>query len=111
MDDRLPTHLEVAGWRRAVEAAGGFATILQRGEKDAGSVLLLTIERGENPRLWERMPQLDGQRVFSEIPAQVVVNAEEIASYLARRKRQDSDLWIVELDVPEPQRFVEMRRE
>lgn len=109
MSDRLPTHLEVAGWRRAVEAAGGFATILHRGDRDAGSVLLLTIKRGGNPQLWERMPQLDGQRVFTRIPGHPIDNVEEIAAYLARRKGQDSDLWIVELDVAEPERFVDMR--
>lgn len=102
---RLPTHLEVAGWRRAVEAAGGFAAVLQRGEADAGSVLLLTIERGANPTLWERMPQLDGSRAFTPVTVQDI----DFAEYLERRKRQDGDLWIVELDIANPERFVDLQ--
>jgi hypothetical protein len=106
---RLPTHLEVAGWRRAVEAGGGFAAILAKGDPDVGSVLLLTIERGGNPRLWERMPQRDGSRIFTPIGVQSIDNKQDFSEYLARRRAQDPDLWIVELDVPKPERFVDLR--
>lgn len=109
MNDRLPTHIEVTGWRRAVEAAGGFTAIVHSGDKDAGSVLLLTIENGGNPRLWERMPQIAGSRQFVQIDTQVVENEQEISAYLQRRVQQDRDLWIVELDVPKPERFVDIK--
>lgn len=110
MDDvRLPTHLEVSAWRRAVEAAGGFATVLHSGDREAGSVLLLTIENGGNPRLWERLPSLDGQRSFTLISTQVIENQQETTTYLERRAQQDPDLWIVELDIPKPERFIDIR--
>ncbi|WP_228242573.1 DUF1491 family protein [Porphyrobacter sp. GA68] len=111
MTQRLPTHLEVAGWRRAVEAAGGFTTVIQRGDRDAGSVLLLTIENGRNPRLWERMPQLDGSRVFTQITKQVTDKQRDMTVYLAQRGEQDGALWIIELDVPQPERFIELRQD
>lgn len=111
MTERLPTHLEVAGWRRAVEAAGGFTTVVQRGDRDAGSVLLLTIENGGNPRLWERMPQLDGSRVFTQISKQVTEKQRDITEYLGQRGAQDCDLWIIELDIPKPERFIELRQD
>lgn len=111
MEGRIPTHLEVAGWRRAVEGAGGFTAVLHRGDNEAGSVLLLTIENGRNPRLWERMPQLDGTRPFIRLTIQNIENAYELSDYLQRRTRQDSDLWIVELDIVSPERFVEMRQD
>ena len=109
MKTRLPTHLEVSAWRRAVEAAGGFAAILAKGDPDAGSVLLLTIEKGGNPQLWERMPQLDGTRVFVPVLMQDVEKNGQSSSYLERRKAQDPDLWIVELDIPKPERFVDLK--
>jgi hypothetical protein len=34
-------------------------------------------------------------------------NLEEFGQYLDRRKRQDSDLWIVELDIPDAERFID----
>ena len=106
MDDRLPAHLEVAGLLRAVEAQGGFATVIEKGERDAGTILILTMERGRNTMLWERMPQLDGTRTYQVTRTQDPENPHDFSEYLARRKRQDSDIWIVELDVPDPERFV-----
>ena len=64
MDARLPAHVEVSGLIRAVEGAGGFGMVLQKGEKDAGTLLVLPTQRGGNTRLWERMPPLDGSRAF-----------------------------------------------
>lgn len=109
MTARLPTGLEVSAWRRAVEAAGGCATILAKGEPDAGTVLLLTIESGGNARLWERLPQLDGSRPFSQLNIQNIETAEVLQAYLDRRRTSDPDLWIVELDIPKPERFVDLR--
>lgn len=106
MEGRLPAHLEVSGILRAVDAQGGFATVIERGERDAGTILILTMERGNNARLWERMPQLDGSRPYVVTKDQDPEKPEEFTEYLARRKRQDSDIWIVELDVPNPERFV-----
>lgn len=106
MDGRLPAHLEVAGLIRSAQAVGGFATVISRGERDAGTIALLTIERGKNARFYERMPQLDGSRLFTCTREEDVENKQEFADFLERRSRQDSDLWIIELDVPNSERFV-----
>lgn len=105
-DARLPAHVEVAALIRAAEAAGGFATVLAKGERDAGSILVLTMERGGNARLWERMPRLDGQRVFEVSREQTSENKEDFEEYLSRRTARDSDVWLIELDVPNAERFV-----
>ena len=107
MDARLPAHLEVSGLLRAVEAAGGFATVLQRGEKDAGTLLLVTMSRGETATLWERMPQLDGARKFSASRQQNVENPQEFNDYVLRRQRSDPDCWVVELDIDNAARFID----
>ena len=65
MDARLPAHLEVAGLIRAVDAAGGFATVVAKGERDAGTLLIICCKNGTNGRLYERMPQLDGTRAWT----------------------------------------------
>ena len=46
MDGRIPAHLEVAGLIRAVEAAGGFGTVIAKGERDAGTLLVICCESG-----------------------------------------------------------------
>lgn len=106
MEARLPAHLEISGLIRAVEAAGGFAAVIARGEKDAGTILILTIERGGNAVLYERMPQLDGSRRFIATKTQDDENKQDFSEYLDRRRRQDPDIWIVELDVADAEQFI-----
>ena len=104
--ERLPAHLEASALLRSVEAAGGFATVLAKGERDAGSIAILTMRKGENPRLWERMPQLDGTRIFVHTRSQDAENKEEFFDYLSRRRARDPDLWLIELDIADPERFI-----
>lgn len=105
-DTRLPAHLEVAAMIRLAESQGGFATVLARGERDAGTILLLTMYRGENATLYERMPQLDGTRIFTPTKTEDIENKQEFSDYLARRKRQDPDIWLIEADVADAQQFI-----
>ncbi|MEO9624881.1 MAG: DUF1491 family protein [Qipengyuania citrea] len=106
MDARLPAHVEVSGLIRAVESAGGFAMVLQKGERDAGTILVLTTQNGRNTRLWERMPQLDGSRKFSCTREQDDENRREIDEYVGKRRRSDPDCWVIELDIENAERFV-----
>lgn len=103
---RLPAHLEVAGLIRAVGNAGGFAAVLHRGDRDAGTIALVTLQRGGPAQLWERMPQLDGSRPYVISQTEDAADPGSFARYLARRSEQDRDLWIVELDVGNPERFI-----
>ena len=106
MDERLPAHLEVSGLIRAVEAAGGFATVLAKGERDAGTLLIICCESDTNVRLYERMPQLDGTRKWVLSKVQDTENPLDFFEYWQRRRRQDSDLWVVELDIANGERFI-----
>ena len=106
MDERLPAHLEVSGLIRAVEAAGGFATVLAKGERDAGTLLIICCENDTNVRLYERMPQLDGIRKWALSKSQDTENPRDFAEYWQRRRRQDGDLWVVELDIANGERFI-----
>ena len=106
MDQRLPAHLEIAGLIRAVQQEGGFATVIEKGERDAGTILVICCENGTNARLYERMPQLDGTRKWTLSKEQDPENPMDFSEYWMRRKRQDDDLWILELDVPNGERFI-----
>ena len=103
---RLPAHLEAGAILRLAEAQGGFGMVIAKGERDAGTILLVTIFRDEPARLYERLPQRDGTRRFQLIREQDAENKEEFSVYLERRKRQDPDIWIVEVDVADSERFV-----
>lgn len=105
---RLPAHLEISSLIRLAEANGGFATVLNKGERDAGTILIATLYRNEPQRLFERMPQLDGTRPFILSKTQDPENPGEFSDYLTRRARQDPDIWIVEVDIDDAERFIEL---
>jgi hypothetical protein len=107
MDDvRLPAHLEAAAMIRSVQAAGGFATVLAKGERDGGTILVLTMYRGENAVLFERMPQLDGSRPYIAAKRESAENPNELRDYLEKRRNQDPDIWVIELDIADAERFI-----
>jgi hypothetical protein len=107
MESRLPAHLEVAGLIRAVDAAGGFATVVAKGERDAGTLLVICRHGDRQASAYERMPQADGTRAWMLSRQQDSENPQEFWDYCDRRKRQDSDLWIVELDIADAERFID----
>ncbi|MDN3646880.1 DUF1491 family protein [Pontixanthobacter aestiaquae] len=109
MDARLPAHLEISGIIRAVQAEGGFATVLSKGERDAGTIMIVTLDRGGPARLYERMPQIDGSRPFVLSREQDADNPMEFNEFLRKRGAQDPDLWVLELDIADPERFAALQ--
>lgn len=106
MTPRLPAHLEIGALIRLAEGQGGSAMVLAKGERDAGTILLVIMCRGENAELFERMPQLDGTRAFVRTKFQDSEKPNDFSEYLDRRKNQDPDIWILEVDVDETERFI-----
>ncbi|TYC89966.1 DUF1491 family protein [Novosphingobium sp. BW1] len=109
MEARLPAHMEVSALIRRVESEGGFGMVLSKGERDAGTLMVVLVERGRNSRAYERMPQLDGTRKWTMSREQNTEKHWEFAEFLERRGQQDPDLWIVELDIADGVRFIEAR--
>ena len=71
---------------RAVQSEGGFATIIAKGERDAGTILIVTMARDEPTRLYERMPQMDGTRRFEVTRTQDADDPVAFTQYLDRRR-------------------------
>ena len=106
MTARLPAALEVSALMRQVSAAGGFAVVLAKGEPQSGSIVIVMLENGANARLYERMPRADGTRTWHLAKREDRLRPQEFSEYLHRRRAQDSDLWMIELDVPRGERFI-----
>lgn len=106
MDSRLPAHLEVGAIRRLAESQGGFATVLSRGERDAGTIAIVIIGHDKPDALFERMPQLDGTRAFVRAKEEDIENKQEFTEYLNRRRERDPDLWLIEVNVADEERFI-----
>lgn len=103
---RLPAHLEVAGLLRRVQQEGGFATVIAKGEADAGTILIVLADRNAPQRAFERLPRPDGTRAFALSRTADPADPMAFSEWLDRRHAQDQDLWIIELDVPQGERFI-----
>jgi hypothetical protein len=101
MDPRVASSVLVSALIRKAEAEGGFAAVLAKGDETAGSILLILTERGVDPRILERLLQPEGRYVWGRSTG----DAAEVPELIARRRRFDPDLWVLELDVPSAERF------
>jgi len=80
--------------------------VLGKGDRDAGTIMVVLVENGGNSRVYERMPQADGSRKWHCSLGQTDASNGEIQDFLDRRRRQDPDLWVVELDIARGERFI-----
>ena len=103
---RLPARLEITGLTRRIEANGGFATTLHRGDPEGGSLLLVVTSRGRHCACLERILGISGAYEWRATGPGDSANSTEVAAFLAKRVRFDPDLWAVELDIAEPERFI-----
>ena len=87
-------------------ASGGFATVVRKGDPDRGSLLLLVTSRGRHCACLERVLNLDGSYSWKAAGPGDSASSTEIGDFLARRARFDEDLWAIELDIAEPERFI-----
>ncbi len=90
---------------RRVGSEGGNAVIVAKGDPTAGSILLICMEKGIRTAFRERL--LGGGDAYEWAPVGPGPEASEdmVAAWLERRRKGDPDLWVVELDIPNAQRF------
>ena len=106
MDERLPAHVEAAALLRRVEADGGFGTILRKGDPDRGSLILLIYKRGRFCGTLERELAADFTYRWALRQPPESDCSGRIDQFVGSRAQLDPDLWLIELDVAEPERFI-----
>lgn len=103
---RLTAAVEAASLVRRAESGGDFAAILKRGDPDRGAILLVISSRGRHVGCLERMLALDGGYQWQSVGPDESSGSTEIRDFLAKRIRFDADLWAIELDIAEAERFI-----
>lgn len=103
---RLKSRFLVDLLLRRAEAAGGFATVLAKGDDTSGIILVQCSDRGEPGPLLERRFSVDGNYIWEDVAPTDAKDGETRANYQDRRRKADPDLWIVELDIADAPRFV-----
>jgi hypothetical protein len=89
-----------------VAAEGGFGTVMKKGDAERGSLLLFVSSRGVHAATLERILNLDGSYGWQRVGPGESAGSAEIADFLARRTRFDEDVWAIELDIADPERFI-----
>jgi hypothetical protein len=105
MEPRVAASVLAGALIRKAEGEGGFGAVLAKGDPTAGSILVILLEKGVNPRLFERLLQPDGRYAWQESGTQPVDKPQDVPALIARRRRFDPDLWLIELDIPSAERF------
>lgn len=105
MTPRLASGTLVSALVRRVNQEGGSAMVLARGDATAGGILVLTLERGANPRFFERGIGPGGESALLPSGPKEAAEERDATNYWRRRRMRDPDLWVVELDVAGAERF------
>jgi hypothetical protein len=106
LSERLPARVEVAAIMRHVQGAGGFASILHRGDADRGAISLLIVERGRPEAVLERRMAADFTYRWTKVPSSVALEGSGWRDWVESMSRIDPDCWLVELDVADAERFI-----
>lgn len=106
MTARLPARLEADSLIRRAEAANGFAMVLGKGDPDRGQIILIVQQRGLPVSLLERALLPNGDYGWQASKTIIEKGADELAQWIAKRRKFDPDLWLIELDVPDAERFI-----
>ena len=104
MAPRLAAGMLVSALIRRAEEAGGSGMVLAKGDATAGALLIQLAERGVPGPLLERRLDPNGDYRWSPTGPEA---ESERGDYIARRRRSDPDLWVIELDAADAMTLVE----
>ena len=104
MSGRLTSQMLASSLIRLAEVEGGFGAVLFKGDPTAGAVLVCLLERGIRKALLERLLRPDGSYAWLDM-SRAGTGEADFQAQIARRRRSDPDLWLVELDVKSAEAF------
>ena len=102
MEARLKTGLWIKALIRRCDLAAVAVAIVARGDGDAGAVLLKLNAREEGCAVLAQARGPQGELIWMRATGPVPVEESEADSYIARQRRRDPDLWVVEIETGSP---------
>ena len=95
---RLPTELWLMAGLRRCSADGIPATVVRRGEKQSGTVILKINRLDSGCQILTQARDLDGELTWFPALDGALVEESEADAYLERTAKRDPDVWIVEIE-------------
>jgi hypothetical protein len=98
LEARLKTGLWIRALIRRCDLAAIGVAVVARGDADSGAVLLKFNGRDAGCRVLAQARTPDGALVWLSSTGAAAVAEAEADAYIARQRRYDSDLWVVEIE-------------
>ena len=95
---RLPTELWLTAGLRRCSADGIPATVIRRGEKQSGTVILKINQLESGCRILTQARDLDGELTWFPALNGALVEEAEADAYVERAAQRDPDVWVVEIE-------------
>lgn len=83
-------------WR--AESAGAGVYVAHRGDPDAGAVLVKVSLLDGTARLYVPVRDFEGERMWSQPLGEDPMEEARADAYAARRREDDPDLWVIEIE-------------
>ena len=103
---RLRAAVEAGLLIRRAESLAGTGVVVQRGDAERGAILLLVAERGQPVGILERLLTGSGDYRWQPTGGGAQADPHRLTLYVDRRRRNDPDLWVIELDIAPAERFI-----
>lgn len=103
---RLKASVEASSLIRRTEADGGFAAVIRKGDPERGALLIVVRSRGSYVASLERTLSIEGRYQWTQVGPAESESEEKLAEFLQKRVSFDQDLWLIELDIAQPERFI-----
>ncbi|MGO3517193.1 MAG: DUF1491 family protein [Acetobacter cibinongensis] len=98
---RLKSDFMARAILRQAAQNGQSAMLLRKGDADAGSILVVLLERNGSAVVLSQTRTPEGEAAWLRSSGENPLSPAEISLYLERQTRFDPDLWVLELEAPE----------
>jgi hypothetical protein len=102
MEARLKTALWIKALVRRCDLAAIAVAVTSRGDRDSGAILLKLNAGGEGCSVLTQTRGPDGELLWMRATGPAPVAEPDADSYIARQRRRDPDLWVVEIETGSP---------
>lgn len=106
MQPRLKTHIRVAAQMRRAQSAGAFATIVRRGDEDAGVVLVKIFLGGREAKLLFEARNDAGVHIWRD-PFDGPTEEHRVDQWIEKEVNMDPDVWVVEIEDRQGRTFLD----
>ena len=103
---RLKTHIRIAAHLRRAAAAGAFATVVRRGDADAGAVAVKVFLGRGLAQVFFEARDAAGAHLWRD-PLDGPTDESAVDRWLEKERDFDPDLWVVEIEDREGRAFLE----